>query len=181
MDNEQIKNTVEHFKQEGVAVRVRDIAFTLLSKMFSDSRTAYQCLFPPEGYEEYIADGTREKLEDYMTKEGYIRNMMQNADGGITFEENRKAMEQMIVDTQRYLDEGLMEPDKAMQIIKDIRVKLTDKFNLNTQQSDRTIIVNKKFDFVCPYTQYECYQLDKETAMKKFNLVENKESQTNIA
>jgi hypothetical protein len=34
------------------------------------------------------------------------------------------------------------------------------------------IIVEKKFDFVCPHTRHECYQLDKETAMEKWNLVE---------
>lgn len=43
MDNEQIKRTIERFKNDGI--RVRDIAYVLLSKMFADSKIAYQCLF----------------------------------------------------------------------------------------------------------------------------------------
>ena len=73
MDNEQIKGTIEHFKESGDTIRVRDIAYTLLSKMFADSKTAYQCLFGTEGYDEYADDEMRSKMEQYLSDAGIRR------------------------------------------------------------------------------------------------------------
>ena len=68
MDNDAIKTTIEHFKEEGKTIRVRDIAYTLLSKMFADSKTAYQCLFTNvDEYDDYIQDDMRSAIEGYMT------------------------------------------------------------------------------------------------------------------
>lgn len=174
VDNEQIKNIIKHFEDEdGANVRVRDIAYTLLSKMFADGKTAYQCLFGADGYEEYAADGMRDKLVQYMTDAGYIRSFStDDGTGGISFEENRREMERLLAQTQQALDNGLIEAKDGLKIMADIRVKLTDKFKVESQKKDRMIVVEKKFDWLCPYTRHECYQLDKEDAMKKWNLVE---------
>lgn len=181
MDNEQIKKTVEHFKEEGKTVRVRDIAFALLSKMFADKKTAYQCLFGgTEGYDEYTDDDMREKIEQYLTDEGLIRSLSTDMDtGGLTFEENKREMEMLLVKTQRAMDDGLVDPKDALKIMADVRVKLNDKFKVESKKQDRMIVVERKFDFVCPHTRRECYQLDKEYAMKKWNLIENTVSNGN--
>lgn len=175
MDKEQIQSTIEDFRTKGKNIRVRDIAYTLLSKMFSDNNIAYQCLFGSDGYEAYIADDMRAELEAYMTDMGYIRNMSADSDtGGISFEENRREMEQLLRQTQKALDDGVIEAKDGLRIMADIRVKLNDKFKVESKQLDRMIVVEKKFDFVCPHTRHECYQLDKEEAMRRWNLVENK-------
>lgn len=175
MDKEQIQSTIEDFRTNGKSIRVRDIAYTLLSKMFSDNNIAYQCLFGSDGYEAYIADDMRAELEAYMTDMGYIRNMNADSDaGGISFEENRREMEQLLKQTQKALDDGVIEAKDGLRIMADIRVKLNDKFKVESKQLDRMIVVEKKFDFVCPHTRHECYQLDKEEAMRRWNLVENK-------
>lgn len=173
MDNEQIKNTIEHFKDEG-GIRVRDIAYTLLSHMFADNKTAYRCLFNgDEGYDDYVNDDMRAELEDYMIVQGFIRSVStDDGTGEITFEENRKEMEALLNKTQIALEKGIIEPKDAFKIMADIRVKLNDKFKVESKQQDRMIVVEKKFDFVCPHTRRECYQLDKEDAMKKWNLME---------
>lgn len=174
IDNEQIKGTVEYFRQNGKPIRVRDIAYTLLAKMF-DAKTAFQCLFPGEEniFDVYAEDNLRDELETYLTEQGYIRNLSTDADtGGITFNENKREMEMLLEKTQRALDDGLIEPKDGLKILADIRVKLNDKFKVQEQTKDRMIIVEKKFDFVCPYTRHECYQLDKEDAMKKWDLIE---------
>lgn len=174
MDKEQIQSTIEDFRVKGKNIRVRDIAYTLLSKMFSDNNIAYQCLFGTDGYEAYIADDMRAELEAYMTDMGYIRKMNTDSDtGGISFEENRREMEQLLKQTQKALDDGIIEAKDGLKIMADIRVKLNDKFKVESKQLDRMIVVEKKFDFVCPHTRHECYQLDKEEAMKRWNLVEN--------
>lgn len=177
MDNEQIKKTIEHFNENGETIRVRDIAYTLLSKMFADSKTAYQCLFGSEGYDEYADDEMRSKLEQYMSDAGYIRSVSEDNDTGtITFEENRREMELLLKKTQQSMDDGLVDPKDGLKIMADIRVKLNDKFKVESKQQERMIVVERKFDFVCEYTRHECYQLDKEFAMKKWNLVEKEGS-----
>lgn len=177
MDNEQIKKTIEHFKEQGDNVRVRDIAFVLLSKMFADAKTAYQCLFGTEGYDEYADEPLRDALRDYLTAEGYIRTVSTDDSGGLTFEENKREMEMLLKKTQEAMDDGLVDPKDGLKLIADIRVKLNDKFKVEKQQKERQIIVEKRFDFVCPHTRRECYQLDKEEAMKRWNLTENKQNE----
>lgn len=173
MDNEQIKKTIEHFKEICYTIRVRDIAYTLLSKMFADNKTAYQCLFGTEGYDDYSDDEMRDKLEQYLSDEGYIKSISTDADtGGITFEQNRREMEILLEKTQQAMEDGLVDPKDALKIMADIRVKLNDKFKVESKQQDRMIVVERKFDYICPKNHVECYQLDKEFAMSKWNLIE---------
>jgi hypothetical protein len=180
MDNEQIKGTIEHFKESGETIRVRDIAYTLLSKMFADSKTAYQCLFGTEGYDEYADDEMRSKLEQYLSDAGYIRSVSTDDDSGeITFEENKKEMERLLATTQKEMEKGTVEAKDALKIMADIRVKLNDKFKVESKKQDRMIVVERKFDFVCPHTRRECYQLDKDFAIKKWNLIENTQNNGN--
>jgi hypothetical protein len=115
----------------------------------------------------------RSKLEQYMSDAGYIRSISTDDDTGeITFEENKKEMERLLAKTQKAMEDGLVDPKDALKIMADIRVKLNDKFKVESKNQYRQIIVEKKFDFVCPHTRHECYQLDKDFAMKKWNLIE---------
>lgn len=174
VDNEQIKDIIKHFENEdGANVRVRDIAFTLLSKMFADGKTAYQCLFGADGYDEYMADGMRDKLAQYMTDAGYIRCLStDDGTGGISFEENRREMERLLAQTQQALDNGLIEAKDGLKIMADIRVKLTDKFKVESQKRDRMIIVEKKFSGICEYCHHEIYVPTIEELKEKYNLIE---------
>lgn len=178
MDNEQIKRTVSHFRDAGDTVRVRDIAYVLLSRMFSDPRTAYQCLFGTEGYEEYASGPLRASLEDYLSKEGILRTVTADDDtGGITFEENKREMERMLDEIRRDMEDGIVDRKDGYARMESIRTKLNDKFKVERLQKERQIIVERRFDFVCPHTRRECYQLDKEYAMKKWNLIENSKNE----
>lgn len=177
MDNEQIKSTIDYFKKEGTDIRVRDIAYALLSRMFADRKTAYQCLFGPDGYDEYISSDMRESLDEYLKSEGFVRSFSTDTDTGeISFEENKSALTKMIADIEMDMAAGLIEKKDGYARIADIRYKLNDKFKVEAAQKDRMIIVERKFDFVCPMLHKECYQLDKEDAMKKWNLIENPNS-----
>lgn len=172
MNNEQIKGTIEHFKESGETIRVRDIAYTLLSKMFADSKTAYQCLFGTEGYDDYADDEMRGKLEQYLTDAGYIRSVSTDDDSGeITFEENKKEMERLLAKTQQAMDDGLVDPKDALKIMADIRVKLNDKFKVESKQQDRMIVVEKKFSGICEYCHHEIYVPSEEELMEKYGLI----------
>jgi len=172
MNNEQIKETVEHFKEDGEVVRVRDIAFTLLSKMFSDSKTAYQCLFGSDGFDEYVTDDMRSKLETYLTEQGYIKSFSTDAEtGGITFAENKHAMEKMLKDIQEDMDSGIIERKDGYARMESIRTKLNDKFKVEAAEKDRLIVVEKKYSGVCEYCHHEIYVPSVEDLMEKYGLI----------
>ena len=173
MDNEQIKDTVEHFKENGEIVRVRDIAFTLLSKMFSDSKTAYQCLFGSDGFDEYVTDEMRSQLETYLTEQGYIKSFSTDAEtGGITFAENKHAMEQMLKAIQKDMEDGIIERKDGYARMESIRTKLNDKFKVEAAEKDRLIVVEKKYSGVCEYCHHEIFIPSKEQLMEEYNLIE---------
>lgn len=180
MDNEHIKKTIEHFKESGETIRVRDIAYTLLSKMFADNKTAYQCLFGTEGYDDYADDEMRGKLEQYMSDEGYIKSISTDADtGGITFEQNRREMEILLEKTQQAMDDGLVDPKDALKIMADIRVKLNDKFKVESKQQARYIVVQKRYNNVCPHCNREIYIPSKQDLMEEYGLTENTQNNGN--
>ena len=177
MDNEQIRKTIEHFKEEGDTIRVRDIAYTLLSKMFADSKTAYQCLFSgTDGYDDYYDDEMRDKLERYMSEEGYIKNMSMDEDtGGITFEENRSAMEQMLKDVQKDMEDGIIDRKDGYARMESIRTKLNDKFKIESKHLQQQIIVEKKYTGVCEYCHHEIYVPSVEDLKEMYGLTEKKQ------
>lgn len=108
-----------------------------------------------------------------------------NDDGAMTFEENRAGIEKQIaeilelkklctwVDPQTGKEQTDVKTLATLHKTEaDLRSKLNDKFGASEKSSEQYIIVQKKFDFVCPHTRRECYQMDKEDAMKKWNLIE---------
>lgn len=177
MDNEQIKKTIEHFKKDGLSIRVRDIAYTLLSRVFENGVTAYQCLFggDADGFEEYSNDPMRERLMDYLTEEGFVKTASTDNDTeGLTFEENRREMEALIRKTQEAMDNGMVDPKDGLKIMADVRVKLNDKFKVESKQQERTIVVNKKYNSLCKCGR-EIYVPTKEELMEEYNLIEKQE------
>jgi hypothetical protein len=172
MDNEQIKSTIDHFKEDGADIRVRDIAYALLSRMFADRKTAYQCLFGPDGYDEYVSSDMREKLDEYLTNEGFVRSFSTDLDTGeISFEENKSALTKMIADIEADMAAGLIEKKDGYARIADIRYKLNDKFKVEAAKKDRMIIVEKKFSGICEYCHHEIYVPSEEELMEKYGLI----------
>lgn len=104
--------------------------------------------------------------------------------GSMTFEENRAGIETQIAE--------ILELKKLCTTIKgdgeevtdvktlatlhkteaDLRSKLNDKFGASEKSKEQYVIVQKRFDYICPYTRHECYQMTKEDAMKIWNLTE---------
>ena len=177
MDNEQIKETIGHFKALGRNIRVRDIAYTLLSKMFADPKTAYQCLFDGdiEGFDKYSGDPIRESVEDFLTEQGFIKNLSTDDNtGGITFEQNKQAMEQMLKDVQADMDAGIIDRKDGYARMESIRKALNDKFKIERQQQERVIVVEKKFNSVCEFCHHEIYVPTVEDLKEMYNLTEKK-------
>lgn len=120
-----------------------------------------------------IRELTKEKIKD------------ESDDESLSFEENREGIEQQlreIVELKKQamelVDEnGVPKTDiKTLALLQkteaDLRVKLNDKFGAAEKSSEQYVIVQKKFDFICPHTNRECYQMTKEDAKKHWNLTE---------
>lgn len=174
MKTDEIKETIEYFRERGITVRVRDIAYAMLSKVF-EPQTAFQCLFGSDGFDMYADAKERALIEDFLKTRGHIKSGQENMSEGISFEENKREMESLIQRIEAGIADGTIEPIQGFNQIKDIRTKLNDKFQMEKKNIDRVINVNRKFDFVCPTTRRECYQLNKEDAMRLFNLIEKPE------
>lgn len=105
--------------------------------------------------------------------------------GSMSFEENRAGIETQIaeilelkklctwVDPQTNREQTDVKTLATLHKTEaDLRSKLNDKFGASEKSKEQYVIVQKKFDYVCPYTRHECYQMTKEDAMKIWNLIE---------
>lgn len=196
-----LKNITEEAKKRGYEVRIRDIAYALMKVYFKDELVAYTVAFGvPEKDNDVTCydklDSTKYLVrylkKDLAPKEAkkdnadIIKALTQKKsengeDGNMTFEDNRAGIEKQIeeiLELKRQLidEDGKCTDVKTMATLQkteaDLRSKLNDKFGASEKSSEQYIIVQKKFNFVCPHTHRECYQMDKEDAMKKWNLIE---------
>ena len=55
----------------------------------------------------------------------------------------------------------------------DLRVKLNDKFGAAEKTAEQYIIVQPKYNRICPYTRHECYEMTEEYAMQQFHLIKD--------
>jgi hypothetical protein len=129
-------------------------------------------LFGPDGYDEYVSSDMREKLDEYLTNEGFVRSFSTDLDTGeISFEENKSALTKMIADIEADMAAGLIEKKDGYARIADIRYKLNDKFKVEAAKKDRMIIVEKKFSGICEYCHHEIYVPSEEELMEKYGLI----------
>lgn len=165
----------------GFEVKVRDIAYILLCKQFSDDEVAYKCLFPnDDNFKEYDESAPITYLRNYFTLNSDVVYGRVDADGDrirgeedeITFEENRRGLIQLLKDTQEALDDHMIEPKDAYKIMADIRLKLNNHFDVKEDVKDHVVIVNQKFNSTCDYCKHEIYIPTKEDLMKQYNLIE---------
>lgn len=181
-------------KRRGHDVRIRDIAYAILRMKLDDSYLAYNVVFGVpkdkdiEAYEslasnkflyEYFVeqeDEARKKIEKDTTDDDFLRLMQTKKVmdiNDISFEENKAAMVELIQRTEDALAANKIDTDKGLKIIADLRVKLNDKFGASEKSNEQYIVVQPKFNTVCPHTRKECWEMTEEYAMNKFHLIKD--------
>ena len=77
-------------------------------------------------------------------------------------------------DTQKKMETGEISFKDGATILKDIAIKLNDKFDVKEEVKDQIVIVEEKFDAICPYCSHEVAlkPMSKIEAMEMYNLVE---------
>lgn len=103
-----------------------------------------------------------------------------DSDGNMTFEENRAGIERQISEIRELIEQAkVAEPVdlKTLAILQkteaDLRSKLNDKFGASEKSEEQYILVQPKFNTICPHTRRECWSQTKEFAMEHWHLIED--------
>ena len=191
-----IKQIVNDAAERGHDVTIRNIAYALMRVYFDDTTIAYTVInnaAPKQDSEvsdydsmnciQYLIHWFKKDLaknvcknEDIVAKA--LKKQKENApkDDLISSEENfAGAVEQL----KRVEDLRLRCDPKDIKTLRDlekmeleVRVKLVDKWDMQKEEVNEKIITPKVYDYICPWTRHECYQIGKEEAMEKWNLIE---------
>ena len=161
----------------GANLKVRDIAYVLLRRYFDDRSYAWRVCFTDADYDEKTIDAyeegigyqfLREVLAEVRDRGGLLY------DEDITFEENKANMLKLKRDTEMAMEAGELEKKDGLKILSDLSVKLNDRFQVQAQVKDQMVIVEQKYNDICPRCQTEISRrtMTKEEAMAAYNLKE---------
>ncbi len=161
----------------GANLKVRDIAYVLLRRYFDDRSYAWRVCFTDADYDEKTIDAYEEGVGYQYLKEVLMGVRDRGGllyDEDITFEENKAYMLKLKRDTEIAMEAGELEKKDGLKILSDLSVKLNDKFSVQNEVKDQTVIVEHKYNDICPYCQHEVASkpMTKEEAMETYNLKE---------
>ena len=163
---------------EGLSLKVRDISYVLLTRYFADKSYAYRVCFGAD------ADYSEEAINAYEEGDGYaflkdalatVREMGNvTYDEDITFEENKAYMLKLKKDTEDAIEKKEIDKKDGLKILADLSVKLNDRFQVNSEVKDQVVIVEQKYNDVCPrcFTEIARRPISKEEAMEMYDLIE---------
>ena len=180
ISNEQIKRTIEDCAKANHTVSVRDISYVLLCMHFDDSLVAYKCIFGndydynQEYHTTYDQTATMAYLKTYVEFTLLNDKKKKKKSEDISFEENKEYMLNLKRQTEDAMAAGEIDKKDGLKILTDISVKLNDKFNVSDSSQEQLVVVNTKYDAVCPSCGREISRrpITKDEAMEMYNLVE---------
>ena len=163
----------------GANLKVRDIAYVLLRRYFDDRSYAWRVCFTDADYDEKTIDAYEEGTGYQYLKEVLMEVRDRGGllyDEDITFEENKAYMLKLKRDTEIAMESGELEKKDGLKILSDLSVKLNDRFQVQAQVKDQMVVVEQKYDDVCPrcFSEVARRPLSKEEAMKMYDLIEKK-------
>ena len=199
----KLEKIIEEAKKHSYDVRVRDVGYATLVVGLGDEDLAHKLIFGDDGniatYKElphvkFLVNHL--KAEDLKRKESKeaedIAKLIakskgkktDNTDGSMTFEENREGIETQLREIVELKKEAMNPMGdeqgadlKTLALLQkteaDLRVKLNDKFGAAEKTAEQYIIVQPKYNRICPYTRHECYEMTEEYAMQQFHLIKD--------
>lgn len=173
MDRNKIIEIIDNGANDGISVKMRDIAYAILTRFMEDKEIAYKCLFSaekdynPSKCANYDKSATiayvREKISDLTENE--------EGDSDISFEENKAYMLKLKRDTEKAMERNEIDKKDGLKILADISVKLNDKFAVQDTSVEQRVVVYSKFNAICKCGR-EIYVPTKEELMDKYGLIE---------
>lgn len=191
-----LRHIVEEASQRGHDVTVRNVAYALMRVYFNDPKIAYTVIngsAPKQDSDVADYDSmnsiqylnhwfTKDLAKDESRKEDIVAMALNQQKESapkeelITSEENfAGAVEQLkrVTELRERCDPNDIKTLKDLEKMElEVRVKLVDKWDMQKEEVNEKIITPRVFNYVCPWTRHECYQIGKEEAMEKWNLIE---------
>lgn len=169
MNITDINKIVKDARDKGYDIRMSDISYWILRKYYEDNQIAYAVLFgkdfTPDTVKKYERTAKMRYLRDIVTPYLYSDKDKDDSLQGskqkkinrkdISVEENKEALIQLLATIKRMKTEGEIDAKDAVKLETDIRIKLNDKFENTTEKSEKIVIVNSKYNDICPYCHHE--------------------------
>lgn len=174
INKERTDKIKAEFFSKGMEVSTTDIGFAVLSNVMGDN-LAYEAIFGGKVAKDYANSeritALKSKVADYIGSETATSG---GTMADITFEENKAYMIELKRRTEQAMRDGDIETKDGLTILKDLSVKLNDKFNVADKTINQVVVVNQKYSSVCEYCHHEIapYPISKKEAMKMYGLVE---------
>lgn len=152
--NSDIKEIINICAANDFDVKAKDVAFVCLMMIIDDKETCWKSIFTTDksNAAEYVKSDfyafLKHKIEEKVNAKEYV-------DGDISFEENKQQIIELINETKNAQIRGEIDIKDALKIQADLRCKLNDKFNVSDTSDNQLIIVENKFNAVCPYCKHE--------------------------
>ena len=166
LTSQQVKDIVQGLRSRGIDVGLRDVSFVVLARAFGDEALAYRAIFgdrPARPFEEYVEAQTLADVKAAIDADA-------PADDGdapspaVSFDDlkdgliaDMRALEELR-EAKNEDGQPVLDPKEMAQVVArlaDIRVKLTEKFNTTERVVEQRVVVEQKFDSVCPYCHHE--------------------------
>lgn len=170
------KDDLKKLFAEQTGITMKDVSYVLLLDTYRDSETAYKSLFDKSTNEQtiklYDESVKIKKLKKYLLENKFTKHtfpdeateIIYNASGqsdkdkykDISLEENKEELIKMIDDIKQLSEDGELSKKEALTLTKDIRIRLVDKFKIDTSKENKTyVVVQEKYNDVCPYCHHE--------------------------
>ena len=175
INKERIDKIKAEFFGKGIDISTTNIGFAVLSIVMGDE-LAYEAIFGGAVMGDYARSERiaklKEKVADYIGGDSIVVGGGAKAD--ITFEENKAYVIELRQRTEQAMQDGVLDTKDGLTILKDLSVKLNDKFNVADKTINQVVVVNQKYSSVCEYCHHEIapYPISKEEAMRIYGLVE---------
>ena len=162
--------------KSGLKITDKDIMFVILSRTISDKDIAFEAMFNGRKKKEYYFSSTTVKFVEKHIDKYFKAEIEPLEKDDITFEENKAYMLKLKKDTEDAIEKGEVDKKDGLKILADISTRLNDKFSVNQQQRDQIVIVEQKYNDVCPrcFAEIARRPISKEEAMEMYDLIEKK-------
>lgn len=183
IDKDALNKILSEGKKAGHDIKVRDVCYILLCRSIDDKITVFRSLFDKDGkmpnnqIMNYVNSDKIKYLGTVMhTYDNKIESTKKKRAEGedITFDENLAYMLKLKKDTEDAMKKNEIDKKDGLKILADLTVKLNDKFNISEEVRDQVVIVENKYDDICPVCSTEISRrpMSKQEAMEKYDLVE---------
>lgn len=183
IDNEVLNKILADSRIAGHDAKVRDVCYVLLCRYIDDRITIFRSLFDKDGKmpesqaNNYIKSEKVKYLEDVLqVYDNKPKSKKQKREGeSISFDENLAYMLKLKKQTEEEMANGKVDKATGLKILSDITVKLNDKFKITEEHKEQMVVVNAKYDAICPVCSTEVARrpISKAEAMELYGLIEN--------